>query len=282
MDANSLHFSLELVSGLGQGMSSEQKAALRASLVLLQRDYRFTRVLFWGRIQGLQADYYIAQGCGEDQLHNRSVLYSLNCLDWSLLPPATENMILEASEVIGRFIGDPSHEYEYASTRNKADEDKADEDDPVPDEEEIKSLKEEARLVATIALIDQESAVVPRGAYVKSPHGQVELNRSFQGLSMTEARKLTNYFHCTPTLNPQTKTLEEKAELDPAIDFLNSLEHDIPRGSWSLQFEGGNTVLVLRSLLWPGLTFFHMPMTPHHGHIYIGNGQRNIDLPFML
>nr|XP_033791275.1 radial spoke head protein 9 homolog [Geotrypetes seraphini] len=277
MNAEALHFSLELVASLGQGLSSEQKAALRASMVLLERDYRFSRILFWGRIQGLQADYYIAQGCTQDQLYYRSVLYSLNCLDWSLLPPATEKMIQEASMVQGRFTGDPSHEYEYIGAK-KTDDD----EDAGPEEGEIKSIKEEARLVATIALIDKEGAVVPRGAFIRSPQGHIEINRSFQGLSMTEARKLSNYFHYTETLKPQIKTLQEKADLDLATDFLTSLEHDIPRVSWSLQFERGNSVLVMRSLMWPGLIFFHLPMTPHHGYIYIGNGQRNIDLPFML
>lgn len=53
-------------------------------------------------------------------------------------------------------------------------------------------------------------------------------------------------------------------------------------GSWSLQFERGGTVCVLRSLLWLGLTFFNVPQTPQHGYIYMGDGLMNLDLPFML
>lgn len=53
-------------------------------------------------------------------------------------------------------------------------------------------------------------------------------------------------------------------------------------GSWSLQFEFARKVCVLRSLLWFGLTFYHVPMTPQHGYIYIGDGTKNLDLPFML
>lgn len=53
-------------------------------------------------------------------------------------------------------------------------------------------------------------------------------------------------------------------------------------GSWSLQFECARRVCVLRSLLWLGLTFYHVPMTPQHGYIYVGLGMKNLDLPFML
>lgn len=50
------------------------------------------------------------------------------------------------------------------------------------------------------------------------------------GLSLTEAKKLSSYFHFTEPVNLKNKTLLEKADLDPAIDFLDSLEHDIPKG----------------------------------------------------
>lgn len=75
MDADSLLLSLELASGSGQGLSPDRRASLLTSLMLVKRDYRFARVLFWGRILGLVADYYIAQGLSEDQLAPRKTLY---------------------------------------------------------------------------------------------------------------------------------------------------------------------------------------------------------------
>ena len=53
-------------------------------------------------------------------------------------------------------------------------------------------------------------------------------------------------------------------------------------GSWSIQMERGNALVVLRSLLWPGLTFYHAPRTKNYGYIYVGTGEKNMDLPFML
>ncbi|KAM4771470.1 radial spoke head protein 9 homolog [Rhinophrynus dorsalis] len=277
MDAQSLAFSLEMVSGSGLGLSPEQSAALRTSLLLLQRDMRLSRVFLWGRVLGLRGDYFIAQGTERgEELGGRRTFYSVNFMDWCLLPPVTEAIIAETKAIKGRFIGDPSHEYERIVLK------KVGEGDAAYQEEITTHVNEEARLTATIAMIDKEAAVVPRGAFVKNPLGQVHTNRCFQGLTVSEARKLSSFFHFTPTLKPKKKSLLEKADLDPSIDFLDSLEHDIPKGSWSVQFEQGNSVLVLRSLLWLGMTFYHVPLTPHHGYLYIGTGERNIDLPFMI
>ena len=42
-------------------------------------------------------------------------------------------------------------------------------------------MKEEDRLAAVVARIDEEVSVVPRGAYMKTPLGDVVVNKSFQG-----------------------------------------------------------------------------------------------------
>ena len=42
-------------------------------------------------------------------------------------------------------------------------------------------MKEVDRLAAVVARIDEDTAVVPRGAYIRTPLGEVVLNKSFQG-----------------------------------------------------------------------------------------------------
>ncbi|XP_004739872.1 radial spoke head protein 9 homolog isoform X3 [Mustela nigripes] len=276
MDAESLLLSLELASGSGQGLSPDRRASLLTSLTLVKRDYRYDRVLFWGRILGLVADYYIAQGLSEDQLAPRKTLYSLNCMEWSLLPPATEEMVVQTSVLKGRFMGDPSHEYEHTELQKMSEGEK------VFEEEVVVQIKEETRLVSVIDQIDKAVAVIPRGALFKTPFGPIHVNRTFEGLSLSEAKKLSSYFHFKEPVELKNKTLLEKADLDPSLDFMDPLEHDIPKGSWSIQMERGNALVVLRSLLWPGLTFFHAPRTKNYGYIYVGTGEKNIDLPFML
>ncbi|NXK85442.1 RSPH9 protein, partial [Formicarius rufipectus] len=275
MEAQGLPAALALVAGGGAGLSPEKRAALGVSLPLLQRDYHFDRVWFWGCIQGVRGVYYIAEGLRPDRAAPRTRLYSLNCLDWSLLTPATKEMLAQAEELKGRFQGDPSHEYNLADLSVEVAERLfGGGKEPV--------VKEEARLIATIELIDRAVGIVPRGAFVKTPLGPVYENRHFEGLSLAEAKKLSSYFHFTEPVNLKNKTLLEKANLDPSTDFLDSLEHDIPHGSWSVQLEKGGAVVVLRSLLWLGLTFYHVPMTKQYGYLYFGTGEKNLDLPFML
>lgn len=277
MDSNTLYYSLDLVSGIGLTLSSEQRAALQASLVILKRNYKFNRVLFWGKILGIKGDYFIAQGVTEDEMKSKNSLYSFNCVDWHMLPPATEAILAEVSAATkGRFMGDPSHEYEHTETRRQGEGDEA------VEEEVMIKVKEEKRLAAVVHTIDKEVSVVPRGAFIKSPHGLVQTNRSFEGLSFSETNKLSSFFHFTEPQKLKMKSILEMADLDPTIDFLDPLIEDIPKGSWSLQFERGSSVCVIRSLLWLGLTFFHVPMTPQHGYIYMGDGLKNLDLPFML
>ncbi|XP_041661988.1 radial spoke head protein 9 homolog [Cheilinus undulatus] len=272
MNSNSLLYSLDLVAGSGHTLNVEQRTALQTSLTILRKNYKFNRVLFWGKILGIKEDYFIAQGRGEDEMKDKKNLYSFNCMDWFLLPPATDSMIEEVSRATkGRFIGDPSHVYERHEVPKQGER-----------EEEVIKVKEESRLAVTVHLIDEEVSVVPRGAFVKSPHGLVQVNRSFGGLSHSEAGKLNNYLHFSKPKNLKKKSILEFGDLTPALDFLDELSDDIPKGSWSLQFECASEVCVLRSLLWLGLTFYHVPMTPLHGYIYIGDGTKNLDLPFML
>ncbi|XP_028997821.1 radial spoke head protein 9 homolog isoform X2 [Betta splendens] len=277
MDSNSLYYALELVAGSGQTLNMEERSALQTSLVIVQKNYQFHRVLFWGKILGLKKDYFVAQGRGEDELTDVKNLYSLNCMNWFLLPPASDSMINDVFKAAkGRFVGDPSHVYEHIEVRRRGEGEDAEV------EEIVTKVNEESRLVVTIHQIDQEVSVVPRGAFVKNPHGLVQINRSFGGLSYSEAAKLDNYFHFSQPKNLKKKSILEMGELNPAIDIFDVLSDDIPKGSWSLQFESAHKVCILRSLLWLGLTFYHVPMSPQHGYIYIGYGTKNLDLPFML
>lgn len=75
MDADSLHYSLELVAGSGNILNTEHRTALQTSLLILRKNYKFNRVLFWGKIMGIKEDYFIAQGRGDDELKDKKNLY---------------------------------------------------------------------------------------------------------------------------------------------------------------------------------------------------------------
>ena len=53
-------------------------------------------------------------------------------------------------------------------------------------------------------------------------------------------------------------------------------------GSYLVKLEQGGKVATVKSLHWPGYVAFHSLSTGKHGWIYIGTGQRNHDIGFML
>jgi len=276
MDSQGLHLNIDYVGSSGIMLSPEQKAALQTSLVILQSENKFNRVYFWGKILGVKDDYYIAQGVYKDEFELRRTFYSKDCVRWGLLPPATEAMRKQSKLAVGRFTGDPSYEYEHIQTKKVGDGEEA------VEEEETIMIKEEDRLSSAVAEIDEDVRIVPRGAFIKTPTGKVIGNRSFEGLTVSEAAKLCNFMHFREPTVLNQKSLLQRANLDKAIDFMDSLEEDIPRGSWALQFERGSGLVVLRSLLWQGYVFYHVPGTRCQGSVYFGSGEKNLDLPFML
>ena len=49
-------------------------------------------------------------------------------------------------------------------------------------------MKEEDRLAAVVTRIDEEAAIAPRGAYIKTALNEVMINRSFQGERSNQTR----------------------------------------------------------------------------------------------
>lgn len=45
------------------------------------------------------------------------LIFSKDCITWALLPPATEAMRKQAKLAKGRFLGDPSYEYEHTEIK---------------------------------------------------------------------------------------------------------------------------------------------------------------------
>lgn len=276
MESESLHLNIDYVGSSGIVLSPEQKAALQTSLVILQNENRFKKVYFWGKILGIKEDYFIAQGTSNDEMVDRKTFYSKDCVHWGLLPPASKLMREQSKLAKGRFTGDPSYEFEHVEVK------KVGEGEDATEEEETLTIKEEDRLSSVIADIDEDVKIVPRGAFVKTPTGVVKPNRSFEGLTVTEAAKLCSYMHFREPKLLLEKTLLQKANLDKSIDFMDTIEDDIPKGSWGLQFERGSGLLCLRSTLWLGFVFYHIPGTRKFGSVYVGTGEKNSDLPFML
>jgi radial spoke head protein 9 len=64
--------------------------------------------------------------------------------------------------------------------------------------------------------------------------------------------------------------------------FLDEIQQDWPKGSWNILKDTSGTVAIVRNKLWPGYYAYHRINTPVFGGVYIGNGIKNLDLPFMI
>ena len=60
------------------------------------------------------------------------------------------------------------------------------------------------RLAAVVYSIQQDSAAVPKGAYMQTHDGAVVRNKSFHGLSLAEASRCSYYLHFSP---PQSSSV---------------------------------------------------------------------------
>uniref|UniRef100_T1J3A4 Radial spoke head protein 9 homolog n=1 Tax=Strigamia maritima TaxID=126957 RepID=T1J3A4_STRMM len=143
-------------------------------------------------------------------------------------------------------------------------------------------ITDEERLACIVQQIDYEAALAPRGAYVRTPIGEVLTNRFFTGLDLTEAAKPQNYLHVRFPKEGSASKIRTSSEFARTIDFLDTIADDDPKGCWSIQIDSTRDVAILRNLWWPGMVFYHRVCSIDFGFIYLGYGTKNVNLPFML
>lgn len=146
----------------------------------------------------------------------------------------------------------------------------------------IFKLKEEDRLASIVHTIINEAGVIPRGALFKKADGVVIENMGFEGLSTLDAREIKSFQHFRVPTRKLNVNLLTRYDYNYAIDFLDPLDTDIPQGCWQLQLTPDEDYVILRSMYWPGLLFFHKLRTPRHGFIYFGYGKKCVDSTFLL
>mmetsp|Transcript_20358 Transcript_20358/g.31796 ORF Transcript_20358/g.31796 Transcript_20358/m.31796 type:complete len:259 (+) Transcript_20358:110-886(+) len=258
----------------------------------------------------MQADYVIAQGLGDaagdkkegatkaggeltvanyfeslQTVPKKSFRLGPDGVSWALLPAVDEEVTSKMAEwdeslrakgrVFTPLTGDPSNKYEYTIKVPAAEEGAEPTETP-------KELLEDQRLAFMVAEIDKACSVVPVGAYVLNSSQRVVANPYFKGLSLSQGLKLESYLHLRkPEVLPKL-SMTERSVLQKSTQFLDTVVHDQPKGSWSLKHDPPNNTLILRSLLYPGYVHFNAVGSSVYGAVYHGTGARNFDLPFML
>ena len=74
-------------------------------------------------------------------------------------------------------------------------------------------------------------------------------------------------------------------ECDKALernDFMDSIDSDKIKGSWSVQADESGSEVTIRSMVWPGYVGYHRANSCTFGGVYMGSGIKCHDLPFLL
>lgn len=75
IEGKNLTLDLDLLAFSGIVLSPEHRASLQTALLILKEQYKFEKIYFWGKILGIQKDYFLVQGRQKNELENRQFLY---------------------------------------------------------------------------------------------------------------------------------------------------------------------------------------------------------------
>ncbi|XP_055848911.1 radial spoke head protein 9 homolog [Episyrphus balteatus] len=280
MNIESLRDGINSLMYVGQTLTSEELLLIQNSLIILQSDNKFKEIFFWGRIQGIEKDYFIAFGYTKDCLKERKFFYSLDCLQWLMMPLPNSDLFQASLLCRPKFQGDPSHFTCVELDPNFS----IDENHIIlATEPEVKRLKEEDRLACAVHMITEESAVIPKGALYKMTDQSVIYNPMFHGLTELEGNLKSYYQLYRIPKNKREYNLMKRIDYNYTIDFLDTIDDAIPKDvAFQLNMERNGRLVMIRSCIWPGMTFYHKLNTKEHGFAYFGDAKKNFDLLFMI
>ncbi|KAJ3101901.1 Radial spoke head protein 9 [Phlyctochytrium bullatum] len=208
-------------------LNTEERTVLTSSLRLKADAEKLSNGIYlWGKILGINRDYYIAQAPMED-LFQRKFYYSVDMTSWLQLPEVQPEDMELIEKIRGRFMGDLAYEYSFGGEEPEGEEPK-----PEGTEKPKKSISEEKRLAGTIALMNYEAEIVPRGAYYRDATHKLSLNPLFKGLDQIDIGQLSSYFHFREGFDINARTLAERAAgFEETIDIFEDIAKDEPKGN---------------------------------------------------
>ena len=269
----------------GVCFSIEERIKLETLLDQLKSDIKCEEMMLWGKIMGVEKDYYIALALfykGNSNFPKRKFYYcTSNTFIFSELPEVQKHHLKDFARFNTYFIGNPDIILEkYTEDRNNTAP-----NEPIGDTFKpklgLKNMTEADRLSFVVRSITHDTSVVPVGGYKMLPINEIRRNDLFDGLTTDQLPSLSNYAHFRPveTMAKRDKITMGKAVFD--FFFLDSLSDDPIKETWSLHVDSTKTTSCLRSLVWPGYFAYHVANTDQFGGVYVGYGIKNVDVPFM-
>jgi len=278
---------MKSVAAGGSVLNCQELVGIRSALTVLKHDQKFQQVYFWGKIFGLDpepaSDYYIAYGLQEPEFEfpAKSFYYAGADFDFKPLPALN----IETAEKLlalgldGPFCGKPD---KIIEPEVEGEEPPAEEGEEGAEVDKPRKLNELDRLSQVVQEIDFDTAVVPKGAYMLNEAHVVVPSTDFKGLGATEATLLEKYAHFRPPASIAALRALARTDAEFYASFLDPLETDLPKGCWAMRQDNAASVVILRSLIWPGYIAYHQAGTTKFGGCYFGYAQKSRDLPFML
>jgi len=274
MELTDLEFGLKAVASGGSVLNVSELTGLQAGLTLLKAQDKYQSIYFWGKINGTEADYYLAYGLRDSAIEFPTKNFYFAGVDFNFqaLQRPTEEV---ADSVIALGLRKPLTGVITASL------DLGYPEGETPPESLMK-LTEADRLAQLVQEIDFDTAAVPKGAHALNEAGVVVPSSNFQGLNAVEATSLEKFAHFRPPNS--VAALRALARTDSQFygNFLDTLDGDLPKGCWAVRQDPTAAVVTLRSLTWPGYIAFHVPGTKKFGGLYFGFASKSRDLPFTL
>lgn len=105
----------------------------------------------------------------------------------------------------------------------------------------------------------------------------------FRGLNDLQCEDFSYYQIFRLPRNDLTLNLSKRSDYNYPIDFLDSVDCVVPMSkAFALNLQRNERLVVIKSCIWLGMTFFHKINSHKYGFLYIGDGKKNYDLLFML
>jgi len=247
---------------------------MQSSLPILKKNYKFNSVFFWGKLQGLTADYLIAKGI-EESYSTKKFFYCSDGVSWSQLPVVTEEMMANVAKVSSHGLLLSGE----ISTQLQLPADPLPEGEEPPEEEpDPKFVTEEQRLAVIVETIDMECAMCPAGALLKKADHCIVDSPTYGGLGYAKALSSASYVFMH---QPKAVSVLNDA-LTASSDFLKSCSDIVPSGALTCKFDEATNTVTWRSLLYPGFMAYAAVGSTAFGYCYFGDGLKNTDIAFML
>jgi len=284
---------------------------LEMGLSQLRASVDADEVLFWGKINGINADYFIAVAVtfrDTYEFPTKSFYWTLSTTpDFKFkempslgLPIPEQDAFIDNCATY--FLGEPSKLLNQKEGEENAEDEPA-EPEPAEDEEgegneekaknsdesedeEIKvpkrNLTELNRLAVVVNAIENDCQICPVGAFKMTSKHELRRAEAFRGLNKDQAFSLENYLHFRNVQTAEKKAILEQSDAPFRTDILEPVTADLPRGCWSIQKDGTGTTVLIRSLSWPGFQFFHRINSNKFGNVYIGDGLKDREVQFLV